>query len=85
MICALPPSISNLKFQDSSHFIVLDFLSPPGKHSMCTLHLSRYDSFQVCKYKYSNIVLSPCTVTRCAEMSDAKQYKKALYHLLVEA
>lgn len=45
-IHALSPCICNLKFQNSSSFTVLDFLSlsPSGKHSMCTLHLSRFYS-----------------------------------------
>lgn len=40
------PCISCLKFQGSSSFTVQDFLSlsPSGKHSMCTLHLSRFYS-----------------------------------------
>lgn len=43
-IHALSPCIFNQKFQDSLSFTVLDFLSlsPSGKHSMCTLHLSRF-------------------------------------------
>lgn len=42
----LSPCTSCLKIQDSSSFTVLDFLSlsPSGKHSMCTLQLSRFYS-----------------------------------------
>ena len=46
LIHALSLCVCSLKFQDSSSFTVLDFLSlsPSGKHSMCTLHLSRFYS-----------------------------------------
>lgn len=83
---ALPPCTSNLHLQDNSSFIVLDFLSssPSGKHSLCTSHLSRFYSHSKCEYKYSVPCSPHCVVTRCAEMSDAKQYKKALCHILVD-
>lgn len=78
MVCALPSSISNPKFQDSSHFIVLDFLSPPGKHSMCTSHLSRYDSRS--KSASTNIATS-CSphaqlqdVLKCQTLSSTKKH-----------
>lgn len=85
---ALLPCTSNLHLQDNSSFIVLDFLSssPSGKHSLCTSHHISPD-FILIPNVSTNIAAprSPhCAVTRCAEMSDAKQYKKALCHILVD-
>lgn len=42
LICDLSRCICSLNFQDSTSFSGFPSLSPSGKHSMCTLHLSSF-------------------------------------------